>query len=293
MPTSDCQPTEHLAPPESEVVSNRRVGPGWYVLRLREESIARRSEPGMFVQVLCSDGESFDPLLRRPFSVYCTDVGNGTYDIIYTTVGRGTRWMAALADPATGGSDVPAARVDVLGPLGNTFTLPAAGETVYLVGGGVGVAPLYFLALRMLELPEPPVIHFCMGARTGKFLQGIEDFRNLPIHTHVATNDGSEGFHGFVTDLFLELWKDGEADAAARVYGCGPQGMNESLRKLAVDKELTCEICLESMMGCGFGICFGCVAPIRKDPAGEFINRRICWEGPVFDSNLLCPGIDG
>ena len=69
--------------------------------------------------------------------------------------------------------------------------------------------------------------------------------------------------------------------------------MNESLRNLAVDNALACEICLESMMGCGFGICFGCVAPIRKEPAGEFINRRICWEGPVFDSNLLCPGIDG
>ena len=69
--------------------------------------------------------------------------------------------------------------------------------------------------------------------------------------------------------------------------------MNESLRNLSVDNALSCEICLESMMGCGFGICFGCVAPIRKDTDSEFINRRICWEGPVFDSRLLCPGIDG
>ena len=293
MSTSDCQPTECLAPPASEVISNRQIGPGWYVLRLREESIARRSEPGMFVQVLCSEGESFDPLLRRPFSVYCADPENGTYDILYTTVGRGTRWMAALPDPETSGRDEPPARVDVIGPLGNTFSQPAADETVYLVGGGVGVAPLYFLVLKLLELPEPPLIHFCMGARTGEFLQGIEDFRKLPIQTHVATNDGSEGFHGFVTDLFLELWKKDEADGKARVYGCGPQGMNESLRNLSVENGLDCEICLESMMGCGFGICFGCVAPIRKEPGGELINRRICWEGPVFNSTLLCPGIDG
>tara|TARA_B000000460_G_C21524312_1_gene397490 strand:- start:319 stop:1200 length:882 start_codon:yes stop_codon:yes gene_type:complete len=293
MSTSDCQPVEYITPAESEVVYNRRIGPGWYVLRLREESISRRSEPGMFVQVLCSEGEAFDPFLRRPFSVYSTDKENGTYDILYTTVGRGTRWMAALPDPETSGSGEPPAIVDVLGPLGNTFTMPGKDESVYLVGGGVGVAPLYFLALRLLELPDPPDIHFCMGARTGKFLQGIEDFRQLPIHTHVATNDGSEGFHGFVTDLFLDLWKEGEGAGKARVYGCGPQGMNESLRNLSVDNDLTCEICLESIMACGFGICFGCVAPIRKDPASDFINRRICCEGPVFDSNLLCPGIDG
>ena len=293
MSTSDCQPVEYITPAESEVVYNRRIGPGWYVLRLREESISRRSEPGMFVQVLCSEGEAFDPFLRRPFSVYSTDEENGTYDILYTTVGRGTRWMAALPDPETSGSGEPPAIVDVLGPLGNTFTMPGKDESVYLVGGGVGVAPLYFLALRLLELPDPPDIHFCMGARTGKFLQGIEDFRQLPIHTHVATNDGSEGFHGFVTDLFLDLWKEGEGAGKARVYGCGPQGMNESLRNLSVDNDLTCEICLESIMACGFGICFGCVAPIRKDPASDFINRRICCEGPVFDSNLLCPGIDG
>ncbi|MAM45184.1 MAG: hypothetical protein CMJ91_00620 [Planctomycetes bacterium] len=293
MSTSDCQPVEYITPAESEVVYNRRIGPGWYVLRLREESISRRSEPGMFVQVLCSEGEAFDPFLRRPFSVYSTDKENGTYDILYTTVGRGTRWMAALPDPETSGSGEPPAIVDVLGPLGNTFTMPGKDESVYLVGGGVGVAPLYFLALRLLELPDPPDIHFCMGARTGKFLQGIEDFRQLPIHTHVATNDGSEGFHGFVTDLFLDLWKEGEGAGKARVYGCGPQGMNESLRNLSVDNNLTCEICLESIMACGFGICFGCVAPIRKDPASDFINRRICCEGPVFDSNLLCPGIDG
>ena len=293
MSTSDCQPAEYITPAESEVVYNRRIGPGWYVLRLREESIARRSEPGMFVQVLCSEGVSFDPLLRRPFSVYSTDEENGTYDILYTTVGRGTRWMAALPDPETAEGNEPPARVDVLGPLGNTFTMPKGDETVYLVGGGVGVAPLYFLALRLLELPDPPNFHFCLVARTGEFLQGIADFRDLPIHTRVATNDGSEGCHGFVTDLFLELWKEGSSTAGVRVYGCGPQGMNESLRNLSVDNALSCEICLESMMGCGFGICFGCVAPIRKDTDSEFINRRICWEGPVFDSRLLCPGIDG
>jgi dihydroorotate dehydrogenase electron transfer subunit len=293
-----CEQREYLAPKPSEIVSNRRIGPGWYVLRLREPTIARLSQPGMFVQVLCAEDGAVDPLLRRPFSVYCVDEKDGTYDILYTTVGRGTRWMAALQGSETADSTTEeTGHVDVLGPLGNTFRAPLEGDHIYLVGGGVGVAPLYFLALRLLASPNPPSITFCMGARTSDFLQGIEDFRSLPIRTEVATDDGSEGFRGRVTGLFTDLLqtrsREGADPESAQIYGCGPQGMNEALRSLAVEHGLRCQICLESLMGCGFGICFGCVAPIRSEVGGEYTNRRICWEGPVFDASLLSPGIEG
>jgi len=299
---------DRFAPRRSTVLSNRRVGPGWFLLRLYEPEIAARCEPGTFVQILCADDGALDPLLRRPFSVYWADPAVGTYDVLYTTVGRGTRWMAALPDPGTvplerdgarcaaafgGRSTSVAVDVDVLGPLGNTFGAPRAGDRVFLVGGGVGVAPLYFLARRLLAMPAPPQVTFCMGARSGDFLQGIEDFRALPIRTEVATDDGSAGFHGRVTELFSGLLDSLGSAAAVQVYGCGPQGMNESLRSIAIERGLRCEICLEALMGCGFGICFGCVAPIRREPAGEFYTRRICWEGPVFDARLLAVGIDG
>ena len=275
-------PTNRPGP--SEVVSNRAVGPGWYVLRLKETNIARGSKPGQFVQISCGEEESYDPFLRRPFSVYSVNRKAETYDILYTTVGRGTRWMASLVS-GTGGL------VDAEGPFGNTFTLPGPEDRVYLVGGGVGVAPLYFFAEESLRWK--PRITLCMGARTREQLQGIEDFRKLPIRAETATDDGSEGFHGRVTGLFERLVEEEKDLGRVRAYGCGPQGMNESLRACLVERSIWGEICLESLMACGFGICFGCVLPLRKEPGGEFYNRRICWEGPVFDARLLHPGIEG
>lgn len=282
-----CRPREpaHATTP-SRVVSNRRVGPGWHVLRLAEPIISRTARAGQFVQVKTTEGGSFDPLLRRPFSVYDVDPTAGTYDILYTAVGRGTRWMARIPD-------APGEIVDVEGPFGNTFTAPGASDSVYLVGGGVGVAPLYLFAKEILAGAGPhPGITLCMGARSRAQLQGIDEFRRLPIRCETATDDGSEGFHGRVTHLFDKLCQSERDPSRIRVHGCGPQGMNESLRTIAVERGYRTEICLESLMACGFGVCFGCVLPIRKVPDGDFFNRRTCYEGPVFDARLLHPGIE-
>jgi dihydroorotate dehydrogenase electron transfer subunit len=282
-------------PGSSRILRNREVGPGWQVLRLEEPSIARAARPGRFVQVLCREGESTDPLLRRPFSVYDADPRAGTYDILYTPVGRGTRWMSDLPDAP---SEASGRMVDVEGPFGNSFTPPEPGGIHYLVGGGVGVAPLYFLAREALAGPAArrgpaPSITLCMGARTRTQLQGIEDFRRLPLRAEVATDDGSEGFRGRVTDLFAALLDRERDPSSVRVYGCGPQGMNESLRAVVTARGIRSEICLESLMACAFGVCFGCVLPIRRHAGGGFLNRRVCWEGPVFDARLLHPGIEG
>jgi len=275
----------------SKIIFNRPVGPGWYLLRLAEPSIAGASEPGQFVQIQCSGAEEQDPLLRRPFSVYRADPSGGTYDILYTPVGRGTRWMAALpAEPQPGFPD----RIDVIGPFGNTFSLPRVGDRCYLVGGGVGVAPLYFLARKLRALFPSLEITLFMGARSDGQLQGIEDFRSLKTVCQVSTEDGSAGFRGLVTQLLEKILDDPSRKSGSplRIYGCGPHGMNEALRRVAVDRGVWCEICLESRMACGFGICFGCVAPIRMNLDGPFYNRRICWEGPVFDARLLKEGLD-
>lgn len=295
--------TSRLEVPEtgpSRVVFNREVGPGWYLLRLEESAIAGEAQPGQFVQILCTAPGGNDPLLRRPFSVYDVDVEAGTYDILYIVTGRGTRWMAGLPEqgaalPGEGVARGEGLAVDVIGPFGNRFSQPDPEDVVILVGGGVGVAPLYFLARELCLAPDTPSqIHLLMGARSSRLLQGIEDFRQLPIRCEVATNDGSEGYEGLVTGL-LEQQLDGElADvepSRIRIYGCGPTGMNDSLRELAVRRELTCEICLEARMACGFGICFACVVPIRKQTGGELFNRRICLEGCVFDARLLGAGL--
>ena len=297
---SSCGRNIVPAPRASRLVSNRRVGAGWYLLRLAEPSLAQSARPGQFVQIRCGDGIGWDPLLRRPFSVYSADPAAGTYDILYTDVGRGTGWLARLSEArgagtaaAPGEPQSPPEWLDVEGPFGNAFSPAQAPSRAYLVGGGVGVAPLYFLARQLLASARPPEVTVCMGARTRTGLQGIEDFRRLGIRAETATDDGSEGFHGRVTELLDELLGREQDPNLVLLYGCGPQGMNESLRALAVRRSLWCEICLEAIMACGFGICFACVAPIRRELGGEYYNRRLCWEGPVFDARLLYPGIDG
>ncbi len=295
--------TSSLVVPEtglSKIISNYQVGPDWFVLRLEEPAIAKASKPGQFVQVLCSEPGSTDPLLRRPFSVYDVDKEKGTYDILYTTVGRGTRWMAQLPEE---GAPLPTEEnrrgeglaVDVIGPFGNHFALPEEDDQVILVGGGVGVAPLYFFSKELCQkFKTPPSITMLMGARRKDLLQGIDAFRQLPIRNEVATNDGSEGFKGFVTQLLEELL-DGPYKTTdpqkIKLYGCGPTGMNEALRQVALGRGIPCEICLEARMACGFGICFACVVPIKKELGGDLYNRRICLEGPVFDARLLGEGL--
>ncbi|MGQ9591978.1 MAG: dihydroorotate dehydrogenase electron transfer subunit [Planctomycetota bacterium] len=286
-----------MDPRTSVVVSNRAVGPGWHLLRLRQPAIAAAARPGQFVQISCAEAGSSDPLLRRPFSVYAVDRAGGTYDILYTPVGRGTRWLAEIPDPEAGGPEAP---LDVEGPFGNTFTAPEAGDRVYLVAGGVGVAPLHFFARELAERgslraagpPGTPGALLLIGARTKAALPGIDDFRKLPVAVRAATEDGSEGYRGLVTELAAESLEAEPDLGRLRVYGCGPQGMNESLRALAVERGVRAEICLESLMACGFGVCFGCVAPIRKEVGGSFYRRRICYDGPVFDARLLAPGIE-
>ncbi|MBI4587026.1 MAG: dihydroorotate dehydrogenase electron transfer subunit [Planctomycetes bacterium] len=281
----------------SRVVFNRKVGPGWLLLRLEEPAIARAAAPGSFVEVLCAVPGSYDPLLRRPFSVYDADPAAGTYDLLYIATGRGTRWMAALPElpelPEEGGS--PPAHADVIGPFGNRFTPPPAGATALLVGGGVGVAPLYFFARELCASRERPAqVILCMGARAADQLQGIEEFRKLPIRSEVSTDDGSAGFHGLVTGLLEHLLDrdlKGGDPRRITIYGCGPTAMNESLRRVAIERKLWCEICVEARMACGFGICFACVVPIQKSLGGAYYNRRICLEGPVFDARLLKPGL--
>jgi dihydroorotate dehydrogenase electron transfer subunit len=113
------------------------------------------------------------------------------------------------------------------------------------------------------------------------------------LRAEVSTDDGSEGYRGRVTGLVAALVAAEAEPERVQVYGCGPQPMNDALRELVVERGLRGEICLESLMACGFGICFGCVAPIRQEVGGRYFNRRICCEGPVFDARLLHPGIDG
>ena len=231
-------------------------------------------DPGQFVMLspgaLASAPRS-DPLLPRPMAVYRErpEPGGAVLEILFKRHGRGT---ALLADAR------PGERVRLVGPLGRAFAPPPPGERAVLVAGGTGIASVYELAARTLDRaasgsPRPLVL---LGARSAGDLMGEPDFAALGAPLRIATEDGSRGTRGLVTDLLEAALSDG---APSRVYACGPTAMMRRAAEIAARRGCTCSVSLENPMACGFGVCLGCAAPLR---GGGF--ALVCRDGPVLDA---------
>jgi dihydroorotate dehydrogenase electron transfer subunit len=284
-PTSaaQCTPT---------VLENVRIARDTYRLRLDDPRLAAAITPGQFLMIRPGTGIATDPLLGRPFALY--DVardaaGHPTaVDVVYLVVGRGTAALAACR---------PGDRLSVWGPLGNGFgPPPAVAGPVVFVAGGIGQTP--FLALGRAWLGQCPygapsrpcVASFASsatllyGVRTADLAAGVDDFRAAGIAVELATDDGSAGHHGFVTELLSQRLDRG--DRPVRVVGCGPPAMLSALSRLVARHELACDLSLENHMACGFGACFSCVAPIRQAD-GTTDLRRVCVEGPIFPASVV------
>jgi dihydroorotate dehydrogenase electron transfer subunit len=251
---------------EAEVLDHQEIAPEHFVLTLDAPGIAERARPGQFVMVRSLG--SWDPLLPRAFSVYHADAEAGCIDIMYREVGRGTRRLR-LSEPGQ--------RVHLWGPMGNYFTLPE-GDRVVLVGGGVGVPPLVYWAEYLSALTIPMEVIALIGASTQRFLVGLEHFRRARATVRVATDDGSAGHHGYVTELLPELLQGPRTS----IYACGPMPMLAAVARIAEAHEVEAALALEAPMACGMGACLGCTVPLR---AGGF--ARVCTEGPVFAANSI------
>jgi len=256
------------------VVSNRRVGSLYYALEMDCPPVAETVEPGQFVMLRVS--ETLSPLLRRPFSIcksypatHPSRAKRGHIVILYKKVGKGTEKMTGW---------MKGQEVDLIGPLGNGFTLPpypAPGQVI-LIGGGVGIASLYPLAERV----KSREVSILIGGKTEDDLLWPHNSRRLRRNLQVATEDGSLGFKGTVLDLFLALRKDPGKGETRYLYACGPMEMLKRLADLTRSERLIVQASLEARMGCGFGACWGCVVR-TNDPATPY--HRVCKEGPVFD----------
>lgn len=232
-----------------EIVSNRALTPLIYEMRLKGDTSAI-TRPGQFVEL------SIEGLfLRRPISVCNFDEGELT--LVYKVVGKGTADMAAMQ---------VGRKVDVLTGLGNGFNADAECQRALLVGGGVGVPPLYRLARELLAKGREVTV--VLGFNTAAELFYEEEFKTLGVNLVVATVDGSKGVKGFVTDAIRE-----SGVAFDYFYSCGPLPMLKALsQSVTADGELS----LEERMGCGFGICMGCSIQTASGA------KRVCKEGPVF-----------
>lgn len=244
-----------------ELVSKSVLRPGLFDYVVDCAEIAEKVKPGQFVHVLCG-GDAF---LRRPISI-CDAWQNRFVRFIFEVRGKGTR---SLADAKVG------ERLDILGPLGNGFNVNFKDNTpngdIILIGGGIGVFPLLKLAKC---LPKQPIV--MLGFRDSKNAVMTEEFAAAANEVFVASDDGSIGCKGFVTDILKSRIASG--NKIARVYTCGPKPMMRIAAELCEENGIECFISMEERMGCGVGACVTCTCTMKDGS-----RRRVCKEGPVFN----------
>ena len=232
------------------------------LLRLHSERMLPDIAPGQFVQVRVDGSPS--TYLRRPISIHDVDAHQNDITLLVQQVGEGTRHMATAEQGDT---------VNMVLPLGNGFSLPEKGENVLLVGGGIGIAPLYYFAKVLVEKGIRPTL--LLGGKSKSDLIRLEDYRQFG-ETFVTTEDGSLGEKGFVTQH--SVWQKQSFD---KIYVCGPKPMMKAVAKLADAKSTWCEVSLENLMACGLGACLCCV----EDTVDGHVC--VCKEGPVFNTRRL------
>ena len=244
------------------VVSQTQLAHSIYELTLKGELVQQMSEPGQFVHIKVSNG--MDPLLRRPISIAKIDRNQNEFTMIYRAEGHGTKILS---------KKIAGEQIDILGPLGHGFPVDetAVGETALLVGGGIGVPPLYELS-RQLVKKGVTVIHV-LGFQNKAAVFYEREFLELG-ETYVATVDGSYGVKGFVTDVIADKGLDFDT-----LYSCGPTPMLKALESQFSDKKVY--LSLEERMGCGIGACFACVCHTTDD-SSDHTYKKVCSDGPVF-----------
>ncbi len=234
-----------------------------FQLELKCSELIENIIPGQFINVLVKD--SANTFLRRPFSIHDVDYEKNTITILVKEVGEGT---AKISHSKVGDS------LNVVFPLGNGFTIPTRVNKVLLIGGGVGIAPMMHLSRELKKSGSD--VHILLGAKTKQDHILIDEF-SQQAHVHITTDDGSLGTKGFVVNHSI---LDGEIKFDF-IYCCGPEVMMQSVAKKAKSLNIECEVSLENMMACGFGVCLCCVTKTKEG------NKCVCSEGPVFNINEL------
>jgi len=247
-----------------EVLKRKEVLPGYKLVRMDAPDIARNARPGQFLHIRCSD--TMDPLLRRPISIHSVDRDKGTVSILYRVAGRGTARLGAFD------------RLDVMGPLGKGFKLPAPNSKVLVAGGGIGTAPLYFLLQEMSALGL--YVDVFLGAASSAHLLLVHEIKDLGHRVQVATEDGSAGHHGLVTGICSPAVISGMDE----VFACGPRPMLRALAKILADNNVPGQFSMEERMGCGIGACLACACKTLKDNPEGFTFSHVCVDGPVFSA---------
>jgi dihydroorotate dehydrogenase electron transfer subunit len=260
---------------KNEVLGNEKLSDAYYKIALSCHPGYAEAAPGQFVTLRF--GERMSPLLRRPFSIHrritAQDGQAIAVEVLYKVVGACTEMLSAYKKGD---------RIDVLGPLGNSFPIPDKIRRVFIVAGGVGVAPMVFLVSEMqqkgLDLSQSAAF---IGGRSAQDILCRNDFSDAGMAVFLTTDDGSEGKKGLVTEALETAIRESPPDM---IYACGPRPMLCAVARMAETCHIPCRISVETLMACGMGACLGCAAESKKDP-NKYLH--VCIDGPVFDTDVL------
>ena len=241
-----------------ELIGNKRLNKDFFILELKGDNKIPEFKPGQFAQVRV-DG-STDTFLRRPISIHDVDYEKNTFKLLIQIAGKGTQTLSELKC-----GDI----LNLIYPLGNSFSLPSDNEKVLLVGGGCGIAPLLFLARYLNTNGSKPDI--LLGVRNRERIIEYEEYEKSG-NVFVTTEDGSMGEKGYVTSHSIFT-----ANEYNRIYCCGPDSMMKAIAAYCRDRNIICEVSLENLMACGIGACLCCIVDTVKG------NLCTCIDGPIFN----------
>ena len=269
------------------VLENAKVAEQTWIVAIDAPELAAVAEPGQFVMLRLP--ETISPLLGRPFAIYSANRETGEIQIGYLTVGRMTNRLTRVA---------PGESLEWWGPLGKGWKPIEGKETdsngtlpfkhLVMTAGGIGYTPFHMLAEEYAQRKNPPKLTLLYGARNKSRLANFDSFKKLGVDTRIATDDGSAGHKGFVSDLIPDiLANSGFGSKETMIVACGPKPMLASVFKEAERLgKIPCYVSLETPMSCGLGLCFGCVVEYLDDKGGKDY-RRTCVDGPAFDAYRL------
>lgn len=255
----------------AKLIKKEKLLDGLYKFSVEAKEIMDLAKPGNFIEIRIN--ENLDPFLRRPISIYNLDKENGILEFIFQVKGKGTELLAKKEE-----GDL----IDIIGPLGSgTFKFEGK-KNIAIIGGGIGIFPLYELAKQAKE--SGINIHTYIGFRNKGLVTLEKEFEAVSTNLTITTDDGSYREKGFAINFLAE---DLEKENFDCIYSCGPLPMLKAVKKLAEEKVIPCQISLEERMGCGLGVCLGCAVKTAASPKETPEYVHVCKAGPVFDSKLV------
>lgn len=254
----------------AKLIKKEQLKSDIYKFVISAKEIADIAKPGQFLEIKVSN--NIDPFLRRPISIFDIDKNNSTITFIFQVKGRGTN---ILSNKDIGDE------IDVLGPLGTgTFELNNY-KNIAIIGGGIGVFPLFGLAKAAALVAN---VNTYLGFRNKDFVVCEDEFKNISKKLVITTDDGSYGENGFAINYLSDDLTKSNIDC---IYACGPLPMLKAVQKLSIEKNIPCQISLEEKMGCGIGACLGCAVKTAASTKEAPQYVHVCKMGPVFDATYV------